>query len=140
MDTLSLELTVHERYQLLQFLPDAPRHVVMGPYQEIEDVLGLSDEEVAAWGFERTEGGVRRVVDDSYDDAATRTGVEMPRRLWVRIRAGADSIARFPNTPLAKRSYTRLVAALNEDALKRTSNGRAGTNRKNKAKTSRSKA
>ena len=134
MDNLTLDLTVRERYQLLQFLPDAPRHVVMGPYQEIEDELGLTDEEVEAWGFQRIEGGVRRQGDD---DEATRTSVAMPRRLWVRIRAGADSIARFPNTPLAKRSYQMLVAALNEAVVQGTRrNGQASGKSK---KTSRSK-
>lgn len=137
MEMLSLDLTVQERYQLLGFLPShAPRHVVMGPFEEIQAALGLSDDQCQAWGFERTEGGVRRPPGTAYDDEATRCAVAMPRRLWVRLRAGADSSPRFPNTELARRCYRSLVSMLNEAATggpSSSGNGRAKPGKKAKA-------
>lgn len=119
---LSLDLTVRERYTLMQFLPSsASRALVMGVFADIEEVLRLSDDEVSEWGFERSESGVTH-EDPDYDDEVNRVQCTLPRALWNRIRAGANSMPDFPRgTGLASRCFVLLDEMLDADAVSKNS-------------------
>ena len=114
---LTLECTVRERYMYLIFLPkSASRALVMGVFKDISDVLSLSDQEIAEWGFVRVEGGVGH-KDPDYDWERDRVPCTMARTKWNRIRAGANAMLDFPNTTLAVDCYERLHRFLDKAAV-----------------------
>lgn len=129
--TLTLSLTLNQRYALASFLPAAiPKSASLlesiSDFDEIEESLVLTKAEANKWHFSWEDEG--HVIDyefpkddagkpTPYIDSQTATNIIMPRKYWVRIRAGALNLhARnaFPSARVGRTAFKLLHEMLDQ--------------------------